>query len=70
MKRVGLCVVASAMLAGVVAFITTTSIHADNDAAPIFGVTIPMGYRDWQQISVTQEEGDFNQGFDWVARQA
>jgi Cytochrome P460 len=30
-------------------------------AAPIYGVTIPSGYRDWQLISVTQEEGDFNQ---------
>jgi hypothetical protein len=49
------------MVAGVVAFIATTSIHANNDAAPIFSVTIPAGYRDWQLISVTQEEGDFNQ---------
>jgi len=30
-------------------------------ANPILGVTIPPGYRDWQLISVTHEEGDFNQ---------
>jgi hypothetical protein len=32
-----------------------------SDASPIFGVTIPAGYRDWKLISVTHEEGDFNQ---------
>jgi hypothetical protein len=32
-----------------------------DDAAPIFGVKIPAGYRDWKLISVTHEEGDFNQ---------
>ena len=31
------------------------------DASPIYGVTIPAGYRDWTLISVTHEEGDFNQ---------
>ena len=25
---------------------------ADGDAAPIYGVTIPAGYRDWQMISI------------------
>jgi Cytochrome P460 len=35
--------------------------QADNTASPIFGVTIPPGYRDWKLISVTHEEGDFNQ---------
>jgi len=34
---------------------------ADEEAAPIYGVTIPPGYRDWKLISVTHEEGDFNQ---------
>lgn len=31
------------------------------DASPIYGVKIPAGYRDWKLISVTHEEGDFNQ---------
>jgi hypothetical protein len=31
-----------------------------NAASPIFGVTIPQGYRDWKLISVAHEEGDLN----------
>src|ERR1700730_11835928 len=31
--------------------------HADGEAAPIFGVTIPSGYRDWRMISVAHGEG-------------
>jgi hypothetical protein len=31
------------------------------DLSPIYGVAIPPGYRDWKLISVTHEEGDFNQ---------
>ena len=34
--------------------------HADEEAAPIFGVTIPPGYRDWRLISVAHEEGNLN----------
>jgi hypothetical protein len=30
-------------------------------ASPIYGVTIPREYRDWRLISVTHEEGNFNQ---------
>jgi cytochrome c553 len=29
-------------------------------AAPIFGITIPAGYRDWRLISVAHEEGSLN----------
>jgi hypothetical protein len=31
--------------------------HADAAAAPIYGITIPSGYRDWRLISVAREEG-------------
>ena len=31
-----------------------------DQAAPIFGVTIPPGYRDWRLISVAHEEGKLN----------
>ena len=34
--------------------------HAEGEAAPIFGVKIPSGYRDWRLISVAHEEGDLN----------
>ncbi len=30
---------------------------ADDDASPIFGVTIPQGYRDWTLIGVGREDG-------------
>jgi len=29
-------------------------------AAPIFGITIPAGYRDWRLVSVAHEEGNLN----------
>jgi hypothetical protein len=61
MKRMPLWVVAVAMVAGVAASTAFTSGRGDDEAAPIFGVTIPAGYRDWKLISVTHEEGDFNQ---------
>jgi hypothetical protein len=61
MKRIAFLLVAAATVAGVFAFTARASGHADEQAAPIYGVTIPSGYRDWQLISVTHEEGDFNQ---------
>jgi len=33
---------------------------ADDEAAPIFGIKIPSGYRDWRLISVAHEEGNLN----------
>ena len=61
MKGTALLLAAAATMAGVVAFTAPASGHPDEEAAPIFGVKIPPGYRDWTLISVTQEEGDFNQ---------
>jgi hypothetical protein len=40
--------------AGVIASSVHASGHADEEAAPIYGVTIPPGYRDWKMISVAQ----------------
>jgi hypothetical protein len=31
-----------------------------NKAAPLFGIAIPAGYRDWRLISVAHEEGSLN----------
>jgi hypothetical protein len=52
--------VAGVALAGVVASMAPTSGQADGEAAPIFGVTIPPGYRDWRVISVAHEAGNLN----------
>jgi hypothetical protein len=37
---------------------TAQSTQAGSEAAPIYGVTIPAGYRDWRVISVKQLTGD------------
>src|SRR5262245_38427961 len=35
--------------------------QTDGEAAPIYGIKIPAGYRDWQLISVAREDGNFSQ---------
>ena len=47
-------------MAGVVVFTAPASGDADEEAAPIFGIKIPDGYRDWRLISVAHEAGNFN----------
>jgi hypothetical protein len=44
--------VAVAVLGGVIAYMAPASGQAGGEAAPIYGVTIPAGYRDWSLISV------------------
>jgi hypothetical protein len=60
MRGIAYLVVAVAALAGIVASSATASGHADEAAAPIYGITIPPGYRDWKLISVAHEEGNLN----------
>jgi len=60
MKRIAFVLVALATLAGVIAFTVPASGHADSEAAPIYGITLPPGYRDWKLISVAHEEGKLN----------
>jgi hypothetical protein len=59
-RRMVLVLVAVAALAGVVATMVPASGQADGEAAPIFGVKLPPGYRDWRLISVAHEEGTLN----------
>src|ERR1700682_942996 len=47
-------------LAGVVSSLAAASEHADGAAAPIFGIKIFPGYRDWKLISVAHEAGNLN----------
>lgn len=51
---------AFAALVGLVAYKAPASGQADKDTAPIFGIEIPPGYRDWRLISVAHEEGSLN----------
>jgi hypothetical protein len=60
MKWVALFLVAVATVAGVAVAAGPASRHADEQAAPIFGIKIPAGYRDWRLISVAHEEGNLN----------
>ncbi|MBV8860177.1 MAG: cytochrome P460 family protein [Acidobacteria bacterium] len=53
MRRMTFLPMVVATVAGVVAFTSRTSPRAAaQDAAPIYGVIIPPGYRDWRMISV------------------
>lgn len=60
MKRIALFLVAIGTVAGVVAFTAPASGHADEEAAPIYGVKLPPEYRDWRLISVAHVGGNFN----------
>jgi hypothetical protein len=60
MKRIAVLLVAVAAVAGMAASSAPASRSTDEAAAPIFGVKIPLGYRDWRLISVAHEEGNLN----------
>src|SRR5580698_9109698 len=60
MKWVAFLLIAVATVAGVVVASALASRHADEEAAPIFGIRIPPGYRDWKLVSVAHEEGNLN----------
>jgi Cytochrome P460 len=54
MRRIALVVVAVtvAAVAGVASYMESASGQSNGDAAPIYGIRIPDGYRDWRVISV------------------
>jgi len=60
MTRTAFLLVAVASGVGVLASLSPVSEHANEKAAPIFGVKIPPGYRDWKLISVAHEAGNLN----------
>jgi hypothetical protein len=60
MKGIAYLLVAAIALSGVLVYMAHASGRADGEAAPIFGITIPRGYRDWKLISVAHEEGKLN----------
>src|SRR5215475_4967619 len=60
MRRIVFVLVAVVALPGVLAYMARAPGQTDGEAAPIFGVKIPPGYRDWRLISVAHEEGNLN----------
>jgi Cytochrome P460 len=51
---------AVAVPSGVLIYMAQASGAGKGEAAPVFGITIPAGYRDWRVISVAHEEGNNN----------
>ena len=60
MRRIDFIPVAAMTLAALVIYLAAASVHADGEAAPIFGIKIFAGYRDWRLISVAHEAGNLN----------
>ena len=54
MKWISYLLVAAAAATGVIASSIRAFGDADEEAAPIYGVKIPAGYRDWKLIAVNQ----------------
>jgi hypothetical protein len=59
-KTIGFLLLGVAILAGVLVFTAPVSGHADQEAAPVFGIKIPPGFRDWRLVSVAHEAGNLN----------
>jgi hypothetical protein len=57
MKRISFLLIAVIAIAGAIAPLAPISGRADESASPIYGVTIPEGYRDWKLISVGRLAG-------------
>lgn len=58
MKRIAFLLMTA--MAGAAVCLPFASGQPDAKAAPIFGITLPPGYRDWKLISVAHEEGNLN----------
>jgi hypothetical protein len=57
MKRIVFALVATGVLASMIAYMAPASGQADGEAAPIYEIKIPSGYRDWRLISVNHLAG-------------
>ena len=52
MRRTVFVLVVFVALASVLAYMAPVSGQAAGEAAPLYGVTIPTGYRDWKLIAL------------------
>jgi hypothetical protein len=57
MRWLASVLIALGALTGAAAYLAPVPGQADGEAAPIYGVKIPPGYRDWQLISVNHLAG-------------
>jgi hypothetical protein len=58
MMRFAFFLVVAAAAAGVTNSLTSATEHSDEVASPIYGVTIPPGYRDWKMIALAELKTD------------
>src|SRR5882757_1537339 len=54
-------VAAAAALVAMAGYLAPASGQASSEAAPIYGIQIPQGYRDWRLISVNHLAGGVKQ---------
>jgi hypothetical protein len=57
MRRIACLAIAAATMAGVVTHIAAAFGESGGEAAPVYGIKIPSGYRDWRLISVNHLAG-------------
>jgi len=57
MRRVIFALSGFTVLAGILVATTPTSAQSGGEAAPIYGIELPQGYRDWHLISVKRLTG-------------
>jgi hypothetical protein len=57
MRRIVFALVVVGALAGTAGYVAPASGQAAGEAAPIYGIKIPEGYRDWRLISVNHLAG-------------
>jgi hypothetical protein len=60
MKRMAFVIVALLAIVGLATYQATGAERTEGVAAPVFGIKIFPGYRDWKLISVAHEEGNLN----------
>ena len=60
MKRLAFAIGTLLTVAGLATYQATGAEKAEGAAAPVFGIKISPGYRDWKLISVAHEEGNLN----------
>jgi cytochrome P460 len=54
MKRIAFLLLAGATTAGILAYRAHASGQSEADSSPVYGVKVPVGYRDWKIIAVDQ----------------
>jgi hypothetical protein len=60
MRWIAFLLIAVASVAGVIVLTAPASGQGGGQAAPIFGIKIPPGYRDFRLVSVAHEEGNLH----------